>query len=345
MSEINVAIIGASGYTGLELVRILTHHPDVNISVITSDTYAGQNFSSIYPQFCGLVDMKLEPTEAVKEHDPDLIFLALPHGVSMEFVKNFGARHRHIIDLSGDFRLPSATLYEKWYGTEHAASGYLDKAVYGLPELFRLDIRRTKLIANPGCYPTSAILALAPLVKNNLIETERIIIDAKSGVSGAGAKAKDTTHFPEVFGNFSAYNLHKHRHIPEIESVLEGVSANRIQVNFTPHLLPVDRGILSTIYVKPLRAVDQDYLQEIYAAFYHQEHFVRIVSRPPAMKNVRGSNYCDIYATFDARTQMITIISVIDNLVKGAAGQAVQNMNIMFDFLEDAGLKALPLNP
>jgi N-acetyl-gamma-glutamyl-phosphate reductase len=345
MADIKIGIVGATGYTGSELVRILRNHPDASLEVVTSRSYSGMKFSEIHPQFVDIFDKKLDDVNKLDQYKLDLVFLALPHGKSMEFVKEKGVKSYKIIDLSGDFRIKSTTLYNQWYKTKHVCPKMIKQAVFGLPELFRNEIRRARLIANPGCYPTSAILALAPLIRNDLIKHKEIVIDSKSGVTGAGSKAKDNTHFPSVVGNFNAYALHHHRHTPEIESVLKQYSGTNIQALFTPHLLPVDRGILTTIYAKPKKKIDCEELKNIFHTFYKKESFVRFLDSPPSIKNVRGSNYCDIYVSYDSRTNTIITVSAIDNLVKGASGQAVQNMNILFNLLENSGLKNLPLSP
>jgi len=345
MSKINVAIVGATGYTGSELVRLLLEHPNVSLKAITSNSHKGTKYPEIHPHFQGIADMELSGIGDLDEHELDLVFLALPHGISMDFVREWSPDKYKVIDLSGDFRLASATMYSHWYGKDHVASDKFEDAVYGLPELFRDKIRNALLVANPGCYPTSSILGLAPLFHNDLAEPDGIVIDSKSGVTGAGAKVKQGTHFPDVFGNFSAYGLLNHRHTPEIQSAIKNYTDKEIQILFTPHLLPIDRGILSTIYCKPKKAVNKELLEETYMAFYEKEHFIRIVDNPPSVKHVRGSNFCDLFITYDERTEHILAISAIDNLVKGAAGQAVQNMNLMFGFLEHSGLRLSPLNP
>ncbi len=342
---VQVAIIGASGYTGSELIRILFNHPEINIKLITSESHTGKKVSDLHPQFYGVIDFELQSADLLHEVEVDLVFLALPHSVSMRFYKEYGLHRFRVIDLSADFRIRSAAVYEQWYKEKHGLAKALKKAVYGLPELNRAKIRSAGLVANPGCYPTAAILALTPLLKHGLIDPKSIIIDAKSGVSGAGAKAKDSTHFPEVFGNFSAYSLHSHRHTPEIEETLNDFCKTETEILFTPHLLPIDRGILTTTYSRPVEGANLHNLQELVAAFYFKEQFVRVVKHPPALKHVRGSNYCDLFVSYDQRTNHIITVSTIDNLVKGAAGQAVQNMNIMFNLLESTALTTLPLSP
>jgi N-acetyl-gamma-glutamyl-phosphate reductase len=345
MANKKIAIVGATGYTGSELVRILTYHNEIDIVAITSETYKGDRFSDIHRQFKNFADQKLISVKDLPKKDIDLVFLALPHRVSMDFVAEHGTKHFKIVDLSADFRLQDHKTYEKWYKTEHKAKDYIKKAAYGLPELFRNKIRPARLVANPGCYPTSAILALAPLMKGKLIKKDHIYVDSKSGVTGAGAKPKGNTHFPEVFGNFSAYGISTHRHTPEISEALKNYSGMKSTVLFTPHLLPIDRGILTTTYSQPAKPLNKDILTDTMESFYKNERYVRVVNQPPSVKNVRGSNFCDVYVDYDERTNTVITVSVIDNLVKGAAGQAVQNMNLMLDFLENTGLKMLPLSP
>lgn len=345
MSKYKIGIVGATGYTGSELVRLLSQHPDVTLELVTSESQAGNKLTSIHPHLTDIVDIELHSVKEVGNYKLDLVFLALPHTVSMNFVKEHGLDEFITIDLSGDFRFQSRGIYEEWYKKTHIAPDYLEQAVYGLPELFRDQIRNARLVANPGCYPTSAILALAPLLKSGMIEANGIVVDSKSGVTGAGAKAKPNTHFPDLFGNFSAYAIAEHRHAPEIESTLNHYSGYSAQVLFTPHLLPIDRGILTTTYSTPRKSVSKELVEELYVSTYEKEHFVRIADQPPQLKHVRGSNYCDIFVTYDERTSKIITVSTIDNLVKGAAGQAVQNMNIIFGLIESTGLKQIPLNP
>lgn len=345
MVKKKIAIIGATGYTGSELVRILINHPDVEIGMLTSENRKGDRFSEVHPFMQGIVDQKLVSVNQITDYQPDLVFLALPHGVSMDFVKRFKDDSFKIIDLSGDFRLTTSTLYEEWYQAKHAFPEGIAAAVYGAPELFYEKIKRARLIANPGCFPTSANLGLAPLLKDKLIDVNPIIIDSKTGVTGAGIKAKTSNLYSNVNDNFKAYGLKNHRHTIEIQEISDQLSGIHTMIQFTPHLLPVDRGILSTIYLRPRKKVSNSMLKTLYKDFYENAPFVRIREQEPAIKDVRGTNYCDLFATYDERTNLIVIVSVIDNLIKGAAGQAVQNMNIVFDLDETAGLNLIPLNP
>ncbi|MCF8370992.1 MAG: N-acetyl-gamma-glutamyl-phosphate reductase [Bacteroidales bacterium] len=345
MTKKKMGIIGATGYTGSELVRILTNHPDVEITMITSESRAGELFSDVHPFLQGIAEQKLVSINQIDEYELDLVFLALPHGISMDFAKRFKDKSFKIIDLSGDFRLSSKEVYEEWYKIDHIYPEGIEKAVFGSPELYFDKIKDANLIANPGCFPTSAILGLAPLLKANLIEIDRIIVDSKTGVTGAGIKAKTVNLYSNVNDNFKAYGLKYHRHTIEIQGILDDVSGKETLIQFTPHLLPVDRGILTTIYARPTGKMDDIKLKELYASFYANAPFVRLRKQVPAIKDVRGTNYCDLYVTYDKRTNMVIIVSVIDNLIKGAAGQAVQNMNIMFGLDETQGLNLIPLNP
>jgi N-acetyl-gamma-glutamyl-phosphate reductase len=345
MKQVRIGIVGATGYTGSELVRILSRHPYARVEVITSMSRAGEAFSDVHPAFRGVEDRTLVSLSDLSEYELDIVFLALPNGASMEFVRDRGIERFRVIDLSGDFRLRSPAVYEEWYGRQHVTTDQLSNAAYGLPELYRSVIRSSRLVANPGCYSTSAILLLAPLLKHRLVRPTGIVIDSKSGVTGAGSVARAGTHFPWVFGNFRAYGLLRHRHTPEIEQVLSESAGQDVQVQFTPHLLPIDRGILTTAYAEAVEDVKAPMLEEVYRTCYGSERFIRILNSPPSVKNVRASNFCDIFATLDSRTNRIIAISAIDNLVKGASGQAVQNMNIMFDLPEEAGLEQVPLSP
>ena len=371
MKKKKIGVIGATGYTGSEIVRILSQHPKIEIALITSESRAGEKFSDVHPFFQGLVDDVLVSASRLDDDeiadDLDLVFLALPHGVSMDYVKRFSGRGFRIVDFSGDFRLASPGVYELWYPKKHVFPEGFDDAVYGLPELYADKIRDAKLVANPGCFPTGAILSLAPLVSSGLIKKDGIIIDSKTGVTGAGIKASATNMYSNVNDNFKAYGLKKHRHTIEIQSILEDVGGPLSPVQFTPHLLPVDRGILTTVYARPDEETwksalsggsdssesdssgsdeaGKKYLEDVFADYYGGKPFVRLVAGPPTLKDVRASNYCNIYVDYDGRTGNIIVISAIDNLVKGAAGLAVQNMNVMFGFNEMEGLAHMPVNP
>jgi len=344
MGKKKIGIIGATGYTGSELVRILHHHPEVEITAITSESRKGEKFSDVHGFFRGIVDLELVSINDISSYNLDLVFLALPHGVSMDFVKDHLDDGYPIVDLSGDFRLQSPEVYEEWYKKDHIFKEGFKHAGYGIPELFRPEIKGKKLIANPGCFPTCSILGLAPLKANEFIDPY-IIVDSKTGVTGAGVKAKEVTHFPNVNDNFKAYGVTTHRHTIEIEETMNKLGQTSSVVQFTPHLLPVDRGIISTIYTRPKQGVDPKKVRELYESYYKDEPFIRLTDSSPELKDVRGTNYCDIYVTYDERTNNLITISAIDNLVKGAAGQAVQNMNLLFEWEETLGLNHIPLNP
>jgi N-acetyl-gamma-glutamyl-phosphate reductase len=340
-----VGIIGATGYTGSELTRILTQHNKIDLSMITSRSFAGKNISDVHPYLEGICDQKLSNPSIDDIKKLDVVFLALPHGVSMKFVKKIGLNGPRIIDLSGDFRLKNKNTYEQWYEMNHEFPAAIDSAVYGLPELFRKDIADAQLVANPGCYPTSTILALAPALNQDFLDVSSISVDSKSGVTGAGAKPSETTHFPRANEDFRAYKIGKHRHTPEIEEILTQNSGKEINVSFTPHLVPLNRGILTTVYAKSKNKINKEELLDVYSSFYEKEPFVRVRKNPPNVQSVRGSNYCDVFPVKIDRTNQIVLLSAIDNLVKGAAGQAVQNMNIMLDFNEKQGISHIPLSP
>ena len=346
MTKKKIAIIGATGFTGSELVRILHNHPLVEIVLITSESYAGKPFAEVHPFFQNIVDITLDSVDNIENYEIDLAFLALPHGVSMSFVEKFAVYDFPIVDLSGDFRLSSPSVYQSWYNTEHTYTQGFDEAVYGIPELYAEQIKKANLVANPGCYPTSVILGIAPLAKAGLINPSFIIADSKSGVTGAGVKPKAVNHFSSVNDNFKAYGLKHHRHSIEIQEQLTTIGGENVSVQFTPHLLPIDRGILSTIYLKPVNeSFNQNQLEDAYQAFYKNSAFVRLLKVSPSVKQVRGTNYCDIFTTYDERTGNIIVISAIDNLVKGAAGQAIQNMNLLFGWEDHVGLNQIPVCP
>ncbi|HPL96005.1 MAG TPA: N-acetyl-gamma-glutamyl-phosphate reductase [Smithellaceae bacterium] len=345
--KIKAAVFGASGYTGQELIRILSGHPEAELTAVTSRRYAGVAVAKVFPSLAGftsLVYQDASPQEIARMCD--VVFLALPHGVSMGVAPAFVEAGRKVIDLSADYRLRDLTVYEKWYAA-HKSAGLVPEAAYGLPELYRSKISEARLVANPGCYPTSVILALAPLLKNSLIEVNSIIADSASGVSGAGRDPVVGSLFCEVDGGYKAYKVGKHRHTPEIEQELGELAGEQFPVTFTPHLLPVKRGILSTIYANLKRDISTAGLRDICASFYEKEKFVRVLPAGdiPNISSVCGSNYCDIGVVCDTRTNRVIVLCAIDNLVKGAAGQAVQNMNIVFGMPEESGLAAAPVYP
>ena len=339
---LKIAIAGATGYTGAELMRLLLHHPKVKIVCVTSEQSAGEKIADRLPFLrgsCNLMLEKLDPSRLADQSD--LIFSALSHTQGIKAARQLLDAGKTVIDLSADFRLKSAETYQKWYNAPHHEPELLERAVYGLPELYRQEIKCSggdgaHLIANPGCYPTGALLPLYPFLKSGEVDTTReIIIDAKSGVTGAGRVPTDTTHFPQVSEGLVAYNIGKHRHLPELEQQILPFGA---RVIFTPYLLPVNRGILTTIYLPLKRSLSQGELQSVLSDQYQGEPFIRLIDTPPNLKDVKGSNYCDIavFATEGGRTAIL--ISAIDNLVKGASGQAIQNMNLVMDWDEQEGL-------
>jgi N-acetyl-gamma-glutamyl-phosphate reductase len=340
---LKVAIAGATGYTGAELIRLLIRHPKVEIVSVTSEQSAGEPLVSRLPFLKGLCDLTLEkliPGQLAQK--ADLIFSALSHTHAIDPARKWIDAGKKVIDLSADYRLQSDGVYEKWYGTTHTEPDLLKKAVYGLPEIYRHKIAAIGtgpcLIANPGCYPTGTLLPLYPFLKSGEIDTQReIIIDAKSGVSGAGRAATDKTHFPEVNEGLVAYNIGIHRHIPEIEQEVTPFGSTII---FTPYLLPINRGILTTIYLPLKRALSQGQLESILEEQYKGEPFIRRVNVPPNLAHIKGSNYCDIAVFATAKGNTAILISAMDNLVKGASGQAIQNMNILMGWDEQEGLRS-----
>jgi len=344
---LKVGIYGASGYTGQELLRLLLRHPQAEVVALTSRRYAGVPVSDIYPVFVGLTDLVfVDASPEDVAGAADIVFLALPHGVSMAVAPIFLNAGKKVIDLSADFRLRDVATYEKWY-SRHTAPNIIKESVYGMPELYGDEIAKARLVANPGCYPTSVILGLAPLLKANWIDDSSIIADSKSGVSGAGREPQVGTLFCEVDEGFKAYKVGEHRHTPEMEQEISILAGCDVRISFTPHLLPITRGILSTIYATLQKDVTTAELIDLYRAFYKGKKFVRVykVGTFPNISSVRGSNYCDIGLTVDARTKKVIIICAIDNLVKGAAGQAIQNMNLMCGLSEDTGLTMISLFP
>lgn len=339
---LNVGIVGATGYAGEELIHVLLKHPNARITNLSASIDKPQKISEIFPKFKNRIDLTCARPN-IKEiiAKCDLIFLALPHTVSMEIAPKLLAAVRRVVDLSADYRLRDARIYEQFYKTEHKDKAHLAEAVYGLPELYRVKIKDAKLVANPGCYPTCAILALAPLAAFGLVDLDSVIIDAKSGVSGAGRKAAQELSFTEINEDFKAYKVNAHQHMPEIEQELSKLGGRKIKVTFVPHLLPLSRGILETIYVKRNKKlkVKSKNLIDLYKKFYKTEPFVRIKEEAdfPKLKDVRGTNFCDIGIKDEGDN--IIIIAAIDNLLKGASAQAVQNMNIMYGFPEALALK------
>jgi N-acetyl-gamma-glutamyl-phosphate reductase len=341
---IKAGIIGATGYAGQQLVSLLINHPEAEIKFVSSNSYAGQLFSDIYPQFYKILDMPLLSTEEAKEamDTVDVVFTALPSGLVFELADLALEKGTKLIDFSADFRLDNADVYEEWYKTEHTARHLIKKQVYGLPELWRDKIKGTDLIANPGCYTTASILAVSALLREEgLIDPDHIIIDAKSGITGSGRKKDYSLLYAEAGESVKAYGIAHHRHTPEIEQELTKVAGRDIQVQFTPHLMPMKRGILATIYVDLKKDVTEDELYAVYEKYYGNEKFVRIRRGMCETRFVVGTNYCDISVRVDSRTHRAIITSCIDNMIKGAAGQAVQNMNVVFGLDESEGLSGL----
>jgi N-acetyl-gamma-glutamyl-phosphate reductase len=324
-----VAILGGSGYTALELIKILLRHPDVEIGAVTSRQSDTPRLAELHPSLTGRIDLRCEPFDAdrLAARGVQCVFSCLPHGASMEAVPPLLQRGLRVIDLSADYRLHDPNVYAQWYGESHADLAHLTQAVYGLPEVYGDDIATAQLIANPGCYPQTGILGLAPLVAGHYIEPRRIVIDSKSGVSGAGRTPKLASHFPECNESVSAYQVGKHRHTPEIEQVLTDVAGEPIEVLFTPHLIPMDRGIFSTIYAIPRRPLGERELLDMYRAYYAGAPFVRVIEHLPATKDCAGTNFFDV--TVRVVRETIVVLACEDNLVRGASGVAVQNFNRM----------------
>lgn len=338
---IRVSILGATGYSGGELLKILLNHPNVEIKHLTSESSSSQPVHAVHPEFRGRLNMSFEALDVKKiSADTDVVFLCYPAGVGIKPTVQFLKAGVKVIDLSADFRLPNAALYKEWYKDTHAAPKLLTQAVYGLPELFRSSIAKASLIANPGCYATAATLSAAPLLKPLIVDSNSFIVDAKSGVSGAGKKVTSQYMYCEVDSNLQAYNVAKHRHQPEIESILKKASGVTATLTFSPHLIPMPRGILSVLYATLKKSTKTADLRSKYIRFYENQPFVRILPEGelPQTKNVTHTNYCDIGITQDPRTRRVIVLAAIDNLVKGAAGQAVQNMNLCFNRPETEGL-------
>lgn len=341
-----IAILGASGYTGAELIRLLKLHPQAEISALTGESQAGKPLQDVFPHFFAASLPMLTRTEEVDYTNIDTVFCCLPHGTTQDVIAAL-PKHVRIIDLSADFRLANVETYAQWYGHAHKAPALQQEAVYGLTEHKRDAIRKARLVANPGCYPTSAQLPLLPLIKAGLIDAENIIIDAKSGITGAGRAAKQANLFAEINDGISAYGIGAHRHAPEIEQGLSEAAGKEVVVNFTPHLMPMNRGILSTIYVQLRKGKTLDDLRTSLAMTYEREPFVKLLPKgvAPTTHMVRGTNFCLMNVFADRLANRAIIVSVIDNLVKGASGQAVQNFNLMYGYPETLALEQTALFP
>ncbi|MEK9684974.1 MAG: N-acetyl-gamma-glutamyl-phosphate reductase [Rhodospirillaceae bacterium] len=341
----NVAILGASGYTGAELIRILALHPNARIFALSADRRAGEEIGSVFPHLGGLGLPKLQKVDEINFDNIDFVFCALPHGTTHEIVQGIPERIK-VVDLSPDFRLGNVSVYEEWYAP-HRAPSLQGTAIYGLPEIRRENIKKARLVANPGCYPTASILPLAPLLASGVISPADVIIDSKSGVSGAGRAEKEANLFAEVADGIHAYGVGSHRHMPEIEQELSLAAGATVRISFTPHLMPMSRGILSSMYVQVIGGQSASGVRDILKNQYSEEKFVRIMDEgvSPATRHVRGSNQCLINVFDDRLPGRIIVVSAIDNLVKGASGQAIQNMNIMMGVVEDTAISQLPMFP
>lgn len=337
---IKAGVVGSTGYMGIVLSGILLRHPGAELSWVTSESFKGKKLSDVYPHLNGITDLvcKGEDIQTLAKN-VDVVFMALPNGMAMDIAPKVLKAGAAVIDLSADLRLKDAKIFQQWYKMEHKSPDLLKEAVYGIPEL--TGSKGKKIVANPGCYATASILGLKPLIENAIVDTGSIIIDAKSGVSGAGKTLSDETHFPNCNEGISAYKVASHRHTPEIEQALGG-----IKLTFTPHLVPMTRGILAAIYAKSKKDTDEGKLLKLFQDYYKGKKFIRVLEdKLPSTKYVSGTNYCDIAVKYDKRTGNIIILSVIDNLMKGGSGQAVQNMNQMFGLSEDAGLDTVPIYP
>lgn len=341
---LKAAVVGASGYAGAELVRLLSGHPEVKLTVATSRQYAGMDFKTIYPALTGFVDLVCVENQMDRVCDEaDVVFLALPHKIPMAFAPELLDAGKKVIDLSADFRFKNLSAYEAHY-QPHTSSHLLEKAVYGLCEVYREKIINADLIGNPGCYPTSTLIPLYPLLKEKLIDADSIIVDSKSGVSGAGRSANQTTHYCHVNESFKAYKVASHRHMPEMEENLSHAAGRQVAISFTPHLIPMTRGMETTTYAGLEKGTTEEVIGDCLKTYYNDRFFVRILPEGqfPDTLNVRGTNFIDINFKIDTHTNRLILMSVIDNLVKGAAGQAVQNMNLMYGLDETLGLDSVP---
>lgn len=341
---IKAGIVGGTGYTGVELLRLLARHPGAEITSITSRKEAGLAVSEMFPSLRGSIDLAFSDPQQATLDRCDIVFFATPNGVSMEQADDLLGRGVRVIDLAADFRIKDVAEWEKWYGITHAAPALVAEAVYGLPEVNRDKIRSARLVANPGCYPTAVQLGFLPLLESGVVDLEHLVADAKSGVSGAGRKAEVPTLFSEASDNFKAYGVPGHRHLPEIRQGLSAVAGQPVGLTFVPHLTPMIRGIHATLYARLQRDVD---LQALFEQRYADERFVDVMpaGTHPDTRSVRGANHCRIAVHRPQGGKTVVVLAVIDNLVKGAAGQAVQNMNLMFGLSEDAGLEGIPLLP
>lgn len=347
--KIRAAVIGGSGYTGAEIVRILSGHPQIAGMVVTSEQNADKPISAVSPNLKGVTDQLFQKLDVSKiAEESDVVFTALPHGRPMKIVPELLEKGCKVIDISGDYRLKSEDDYKKWYGMEHSSSGLLKKSVYGLTELNADKIKKTDLVANPGCYPTGVILGLAPAVTKDLVFEQDIVVDSMSGVSGAGKTPTESLHFCSCYDNVTSYKVGgMHQHIPEMEQILGGLAKEEVTVSFTPHLLPVSRGIYSTSYADLKKDITHKEAVDIYKEFYKASYFVQVLDEGeyPQLKSVLGSNFCHIGVSVDARCGRLIVVSAIDNLIKGAAGQAVQNMNVMNGLDEKSGLESPGVYP
>ncbi|PFA68460.1 N-acetyl-gamma-glutamyl-phosphate reductase [Bacillus sp. AFS015802] len=343
----NVGIVGSTGYSGVELYRLLSNHPNVNDCILYSSSLEESPYVEQYPHLSGLSHEKVQPISIKEMQQLDFVFLAVPSGVSKELTQKIIGKKAKVIDLSGDLRLKDQGAYEEWYKGEAAPQDILDKAVYGLTEINRQAIREADLIANPGCFPTATLLGLAPLFQQELMDPHSLIIDAKTGLSGAGRKAAQSSHFSETQENLRIYKVHQHQHTPEIEQQLKEWSSEAGPITFTTHLIPMTRGIMVTMYAELKSTLTTEKLHTHYQSYYEGHPFIRV--RPagqfPGTKEVFGTNFCDLSIKADSRTNRVTVVSVIDNLIKGAAGQAVQNMNVMLGIDETTGLHHYPIYP
>ena len=345
---IKAGIIGSTGYAGAELVRILTTHPNVEIVWYGSKSYIGKKYYEVFANMFEIIDDScLDDNIGELANQVDVIFTATPHGYLSSLLNEEVLGKVKVVDLSADYRIKDLEVFNEWYGMEHQTSNLVEKAVYGLCEVNREKIKNKRLIANPGCYPTCSVLTVYPLLKEGLIDKDTIIIDAKSGTSGAGRGAKRDNLYCEVNENIKAYGVATHRHTPEIEEQLSNVADDEVVINFTPHLIPMNRGILVTAYANLMKKVSYEEVKAIYDKYYKEEFFIRVLEKNilPETKWVEGSNYVDINFKIDERTNRIIMIGAIDNLIKGAAGQAVQNMNILFGLNENTGLQHIPMYP